>query len=112
MKNVWICGSVEIRSKNNVFVYLINSTTGYNKLLQFIKDWHKEHNNSYKVCEICHKNTLSFDYMYIINKLKKAGLLDKDYKLRCCYCYSIRNSLTEVQTAIDELLLFINNRKW
>lgn len=26
-------------------------------------------------------------YVYIINRLKKQGLLPKNYKMRCCVCY-------------------------
>lgn len=39
------------------------------------------------MCEICEEEALSPTYVYIINCLKEANLLPKDYKLLCCWCY-------------------------
>ena len=38
-------------------------------------------------CEIFNVNNA---YVYIIEQLKKAGLLDKNYPLLCCECFSRR----------------------
>lgn len=37
-------------------------------------------------CHYCNCVALDKIYIYIINCLKEAGLLNKDYKSICCYC--------------------------
>ena len=39
------------------------------------------------VCEHCGRG-IFYQYIYIINKLKEAGLLDKSYPSLCCNCYA------------------------
>jgi len=39
------------------------------------------------MCESCEEESLSPTYVYIINCLKEANLLPKDYRLLCCFCY-------------------------
>lgn len=36
-------------------------------------------------CSVC-GDSISLAYCYIVKNLKISGLLDKDYKLRCCRC--------------------------
>lgn len=45
--------------------------------------------NRAKVCAGC-GGVLFNVYIYIIDCLKEAGLLDKDYELLCCECYEKR----------------------
>lgn len=37
-------------------------------------------------CE-CGKYNINGAYVYVIENLKKAGLLNKDFRLKCCVCY-------------------------
>lgn len=52
------------------------------------------HYNDFKLlnhsgfCPGCDMDILDGAYVYVINKLKEAGLLDKDFKLKCCDCYA------------------------
>lgn len=38
------------------------------------------------LCHYCFSTVLDKVYCYIIDRLKKGGLLDKSYKPICCYC--------------------------
>ena len=42
----------------------------------------------YRTCELC-KGLVYSHYSFIIEKLREAGLLPKDYKRLCCKCYNI-----------------------
>jgi len=42
----------------------------------------------YRTCELC-KGLVYSNYSFIIEKLREAGLLPKDYKRLCCKCYNI-----------------------
>ena len=44
-------------------------------------------------CEMCGLTTLDTIYVFIINRFKKAGLLDEEYKPRCCTCNMFINLL-------------------
>lgn len=44
-------------------------------------------------CEMCGLTTLNTIYVYIINRFKKAGLLDEEYTPRCCTCNMFINLL-------------------
>jgi len=39
-----------------------------------------------RICPYCNNTPLDSTYCYIIDSLKKAGLLDKNYKEICCCC--------------------------
>lgn len=49
---------------------------------------------SNKPCDSC-SSPLYSKYVYVINKLKEANLLDKCYPLLCCNCYNKRKRWTE-----------------
>lgn len=56
--------------------FIIHSDELYKNLLKKYRD---------HFCSIC-EQYVSPSYVYIINYLKKAGLLDKNYKYICCGC--------------------------
>lgn len=66
-------------------------------------------------CNYCRYVQLDKAYIYIINQLKEAGLLDKDYKLICCYCkllkdfglLHIRQKLTGLRYLNEEDIMLI-----
>lgn len=46
---------------------------------------------AYTILCTCKKVFMDGTAVNIINKLKEAGLLDKDFELVCCMCYAERN---------------------
>ena len=53
----------------------------------------KNHDEYYKYsrkCSYCNTMKLDGAYCYIINNLKEAGLLDKNYKEICCVCLVLK----------------------
>ena len=44
-------------------------------------------------CEICRSYGLNKFYLYIIERLRKAGLLPYDYKKICCTCFIIKEKM-------------------
>jgi len=55
------------------------------KLYRFSTDEYGECNGD--VCDYCHYMRLSYTYCLIFNELKRAGLLPKEEKKICCFCY-------------------------
>ena len=70
---------------NRTFFSYRVDTKNLIKLHLFIERYWAKGNNS--LCEQCNVMSLSTSYIYIIEKLKKAGLLPQDYKKICCNCY-------------------------
>lgn len=57
-------------------------------------EFRREQYSCYKgSCEICGNGVIDPSYVEIINKLKRANLLEKDYKLICCACYYIKKKI-------------------
>lgn len=46
---------------------------------------------SLHVCKVCREHLISDRYLVLMCKLKEAGLLKKDFKEMCCYCYDKNN---------------------
>ena len=64
------------------------------KMHHFIGRYWAKGNTS--TCKWCGITSLSSRYIYIIEKLKKAGLLSQDYKILCCRCYAINKRRRDV----------------
>lgn len=58
----------------------------YEEIQFFISEYLAKGN--FCVCDQCKIFYISPNYVYIIEKLKNAGLLPQDYKKLCCYCYA------------------------
>lgn len=66
-------------------------------------------------CDYCKCVRLDKAYIYIINSLKEAGLLDNNYRLICCYCkilkefglLHIRKDLQLLRYIKEEDIMFI-----
>jgi hypothetical protein len=54
----------------------------------------------HQFCERCNTTILNPLYVFVIKKLIKAGLLDKDYKTQCCTCRMFENLLENAQVDI------------
>ena len=67
--------------------FFIDYENGFEKINKFIKEnqlsflWEKT--KAYCDCG----TAFSYQYLFIIFKLKDAGLLPDDFKMKCCYCY-------------------------
>lgn len=44
-------------------------------------------NENHPACPCCLKNTIDSPYIFIIHKLKEAGLLHISYPIVCCECF-------------------------
>ena len=45
------------------------------------------------ICPSCSRTSIDYLYKYIIDKLNKADLLPKDFKIECCDCSYINSKL-------------------
>ena len=55
---------------------------------------------------------LSSDYLIIISKLKKAGLLDKDYETLCCDCFYKMKKVKRIFCECGRLLKLLIGDKY
>jgi len=62
----------------------------------------------YQVCGYCKFTPLDKTYLYIINSLKEAGLLNESYKPICCYCKVLnRFGLSDLRNELNNLSYYI-----
>lgn len=46
-------------------------------------------------CDMCKRYVLDARYVYIIEKLRKAGLISKEYPFLCCQCKTVFDGLAK-----------------
>ena len=62
---------------NNTGCKLHHTLNIFNKTIDFGRE----------VCHVCEEHYISVGFSIIFKQLIMVGLLPKDYKLVCCYCY-------------------------
>ena len=72
-------GEIEIK-RDSYWSFRFKTPDYDSKLLWDISNVGEHH------CNYCKYIPLDNAYIYIIKSLKEAGLLDKNYRLICCYC--------------------------
>lgn len=63
------------------FTFFVDN--GFEKIHKFIKEMCSEE-NTYCDCGCA----LSYQYLFIILRLRDTGLLSDDFKMKCCECYN------------------------
>ena len=62
-------------------------------------------------CHYCGYN-MNSAYVYIIKKLKKLGLLDRNYKLRCCVCNILLEKVGKIYCSCGQRLAITATDDW
>ena len=59
----------------------------------------------FQSCDYCRVTALDRVYVYIINSLKEAGLLDENYKLICCFCAVLKEfGLLDIKDRLNRII--------
>jgi len=61
-----------------------NNCDNKKNIVELQKEYHRN-----MMCKICEKNKIEWGFFLIIHKLRKEGLLPKNFVCVCCKCYNL-----------------------